>query len=67
MIPSILAFRTESRWVRHPFLGTYGYEWRAVLETSAGVSLVGEWRGFESEAILDLPALKRAIAEPLAA
>lgn len=67
MIPSPLSYRVESRWVRHPYLGTHGYEWRVILETSAGVPLTGAWRGFESEALLDLPALKMALATTLAA
>lgn len=66
MIPSILSHRTEHRSRWDALLG-FIEEWRVILETSAGMPLTGAWRGYESEALLDLPALKRALATPLAA
>lgn len=66
MIPSILSHRTERRARWDALLGLIE-EWRVVLETSAGVPLLGAWRLYESVALLDLPALKRALATPLAA
>lgn len=66
MIPSILSHRMERHCRWDALLGLVE-EWRLVLETSAGMPLVGAWRLYESVALLDLPAIKRAIATPLAA
>lgn len=66
MIPSILSHRTERRCRWDALLGLIE-EWRAVLDTSAGVPLHGAWRLYESVALMDLPALKSALAAPLAA
>jgi hypothetical protein len=63
MIPSILRTRIESRWIRHWILG-YVYEYRAVLETSAGQDLVTEWAFSESVAQMDGNRLARALREP---
>ena len=63
MIPSILRTRIERRWIRHWILG-YVYEYRAILETSAGMSLETEWTCSESVAQMDGNRLARALREP---
>jgi hypothetical protein len=63
VIPSILRTRIESRWIRHWILG-YVYEYRAILETSAGMSLETEWTGSESVAQMDGNRLARSLREP---
>lgn len=65
MIPSILRSRIESRWIRHWILG-YVYEYRAILETSAGMSLETEWTSSKSVAQMDGARLARALSDPVA-
>lgn len=64
MIPSILRSRIESRWIRHWILG-YVYEYRAILETSAGQDLVTEWTSSESVAQMDGARLALSLREPV--
>lgn len=63
MIPSILRSRVESRWIRHWILG-YVYEYRAILETNAGMSLETEWTSSESVAQMDGARLAQSLREP---
>jgi hypothetical protein len=63
MIPSILRSRIERRWIRHWILG-YVYEYRAILETSAGQDLVTEWTSSESVAQMDGARLALSLREP---
>jgi hypothetical protein len=64
VIPSILRSRIESRWIRHWILG-YVYEYRAILETSAGQDLVTEWTSSESVAQMDGARLALSLREPV--
>jgi hypothetical protein len=64
VIPSILRFRIERRWIRHWILG-YVYEYRATLETSAGQDLVTEWTSSESVAQMDGARLALSLREPV--
>jgi hypothetical protein len=63
VIPSIIRTRIESRWIRHWILG-YVYEYRAILETSAGQDLVTEWAFSEVVAQMDGNRLALSLREP---
>jgi hypothetical protein len=63
VIPSILRSRIEWRWHMHAILG-FCEEWRVIVETSAGIPLVGEWRYSETVARMDETNLARALREP---
>lgn len=67
MIPSALSVETESCLEYHPILRMFEEKWRAIVSTSAGVSLATPWVETYSNAMLDAATLKRRMADPLAA
>lgn len=60
MIPSILQSRVESQTVDHPILGPTRQH-RLIVETSAGMPVVGAWRESRSAARTDKEKITRQL------